>query len=92
MIKVVVPNPVLSDTFDRETVRRGREYAAAGQVLSYQPFQDGDTVVLMGEVAGTRSTPYQVRVVIQRDGEGVDIYSACTCPVGMDCSTRHRCS
>jgi SNF2 family DNA or RNA helicase len=42
-------------------------------------------VVLMGEVAGTRSTPYQVRVVIQRDGEGVDIYSACTCPVGMDC-------
>jgi superfamily II DNA or RNA helicase len=85
MIKVAVPDPVLSDTFDRETVRRGREYAAAGQVLSYQPFQDGDTVVLMGEVAGTRSTPYQVRVVLQRDGEGVDIYSACTCPVGMDC-------
>jgi superfamily II DNA or RNA helicase len=92
MSQVPVPTSLLVDSFDPETVRRGRDYAASGRVVRHHAFRDGEAVVLVGEVEGTRSTPYRVQVVVGRDEHvagrdrgPVSVYAVCSCPVAVDC-------
>jgi hypothetical protein len=81
----LVPEPVLNEHFDRETIRRARAYAESGQVLRVRTGRESGGVTLSGAVAGTRPLPYDVEVYVAQDGGRMTLYTDCTCPVEIEC-------
>ena len=81
----LVPEPVLNEHFDRETIRRGRAYAESGQVLQVRTGRESGGVTLSGAVAGTRLSPYDVEVYVAQDRGRMTLYTDCTCPVEIEC-------
>ncbi len=68
------------------TFERARGYVLGGMVLSHQHAVDDDgDLDIRGTVAGSTSTPYVVTISVGPSGDGVWVYSRCSCPVGDAC-------
>ena len=75
----------LRTAFAEADLRRGRHLAQAGQVQDLQQREVGGALQLSGEVQGSRRTPYEVVVSLQRSKRGVLLETSCSCPVGQNC-------
>ncbi|MDR1441730.1 MAG: DEAD/DEAH box helicase [Bifidobacteriaceae bacterium] len=70
------------------TFARGQEYFRRGLVLDHSISFDPIDMRLFGRIRGTRPTPYECRIWLEADGDGVVVEAdsgLCSCPVGFDC-------
>ena len=74
-------DPRIFAGYDPRSVERGIRYAAEGRVEIIDMGDDWAS----GDVAGTRSTPYQVELDWHRTARGLTIKDDCTCPLGGSC-------
>ncbi|MBC9734353.1 SNF2-related protein [Nocardioides marmotae] len=73
-------------SYDRGTVERARAYAAEDRVDDIVlRTADPEEVVLTASVAGTAQRPYEVELAAVRMAGRWELYSDCTCPVGVGC-------
>ncbi len=72
---------VLSRTYDRGSIERGRAYAAQRRVtvVSYEPGR------ATGVVQGAAPNPYLVKVNWMGNSGGVAVSDSCSCPLGDGC-------
>ncbi len=68
------------------TLDRARDYVERGMVLTltHDLDDDGD-LDIRGSVAGSTGAPYAVNVSVGLSGDGVWVYSRCSCPVAEGC-------
>lgn len=74
-------DPRIFAGYDPRSVERGIRYAAEGRVELIDMGDDWAS----GDVAGTRSTPYQVELDWRQTSRGISIKDDCTCPLGGSC-------
>ncbi|MDN4171518.1 DEAD/DEAH box helicase [Nocardioides sp. SOB77] len=73
-------------SFDRGTVDRALAYVAEGRVEDIVlRADDPEEVVLTANVVGTAQRPYEVELCAVRAPDRWELYSDCTCPVGVGC-------
>lgn len=71
---------------DEGTIDRGVTYARQGYVIDLDVARNRDGYVLQSSVAGSGAATYQTVVSARRDHDApVEIYTACSCPVGRFC-------
>ncbi len=70
----------ITEWLDDYTVAKARDYARAVSNLHWQHDD-----ILAGRVQGTRSRPYDVRVIFTDPDEDLWIETECSCPVGGHC-------
>ena len=75
----------LRASFAEVDLRRGQRYARDGRVLWFDQREIGPERVLVGEVRGSRRTPYRVHVRAWPRDEQWRIESHCSCPVQVGC-------
>ncbi len=85
-LSLLLDEPDLRRRFGAPTLERARDYVQRGKVLacSHQTDADGD-LDIRGHVTGTAGAPYGVNVSVGLSGDGVWIYSRCSCPVAEGC-------
>ena len=68
------------------TLERGWDYVRRGKVLrvTHDTDSDGD-LDIRGTVGGSTNAPYSVYVSVGLSGDGVWVYSRCSCPVAEGC-------
>lgn len=66
-------------------LRRGRRYAREDRVLWIEGRENEHEHVFVGEVRGSRRTPYRVHVRVWLHNERWRIESHCSCPVQVGC-------
>jgi superfamily II DNA or RNA helicase len=82
----LIDEELIAAHLDDGAVERGRGYFRDGHVLDVTWSEKAN--VLTGHVAGTRSTPYAVTVILapqRREGRPALLATACTCPMGAAC-------
>lgn len=73
-------------SFDAATLARAQSYVAQGRVEDVVVrSDDSDEVVLSAVVQGTEPQPYEVELCAVRGADRWELYSDCTCPVGVRC-------
>jgi superfamily II DNA or RNA helicase len=75
----------LRASFADVDLRRGRRYVQDGRVLWVERRETGQERVLVGEVRGSRRTPYRVHVRAWLRDERWRVESHCSCPVQVAC-------
>jgi len=75
----------LRASFADVDLRRGQRYARDGRVLWLERRETGVERILVGEVKGSRRTPYRVHVRAWLRNERWRIESHCSCPVQVAC-------
>ena len=75
----------LRASFADVDLRRGQRYAREGRVLWLERRETGQERILVGEVRGSRRTPYRVHVRAWLRNERWRIESHCSCPVQVGC-------
>ncbi len=82
----VLPDEDLRRRYGTPTLDRAWDYVRRGKVLScsHELDAEGD-LDITGEVAGSTSAPYAVRLSVGVDGEGVWVVGRCSCPVRDGC-------
>lgn len=75
----------LRASFSDVDIRRGRRYARENRVLWLERRETGQERVFVGEVRGSRRTPYRVHVRAWLHNERWRIESHCSCPVQVAC-------
>ena len=73
----IITESTLRKSFDKTTLARGLAYFRQGHVLEAVIIDDS----LQGKVAGTRPTPYALRIRPTKSG----LETHCSCPVGSGC-------
>lgn len=73
----------LLTVFDASTGARGLDYFRRGRVTINFLDVDSETIRCETEVRGTQN--YEVSVVLTNQGQGTEIESDCSCPVGRFC-------
>ncbi|WP_435744568.1 SNF2-related protein [Nocardioides sp. SYSU DS0663] len=72
--------------FDGGTVSRAHDYVGSDRIGEIAVREsDAGEVLLTASVEGTGPTPYEVEVSVVREDGRWQLYSDCTCPVGIDC-------
>ena len=71
----------LENFFDLGTLQRGLDLFQEGSVIEFE--YDSDINLLVAQVQGTRSRPYEVEIYIDDHGDPDEAF--CTCPVEFDC-------
>ncbi|MBZ0187248.1 MAG: SWIM zinc finger family protein [Candidatus Obscuribacterales bacterium] len=80
-MSVVGQKRSLTEYFDWNTLRKGKDYFDRGKVLRQWQEDDG---AHCGEVSGSNGRSY--KAILFLEGDGDSIFSAgCSCPVGKDC-------
>jgi superfamily II DNA or RNA helicase len=75
----------LRASFAEVDLRRGQRYARERRVLWLERRETGQERILVGEVRGSRRTPYRVHVRAWLRNERWRIESHCSCPVQVAC-------
>jgi superfamily II DNA or RNA helicase len=78
----------LNHKFGRKTVQRGSNYFKRKFVLSIGDIvasKDQVSMIISGEIAGSKSTPYQTTLKLSPFNNTLSITSSCSCPVDVDC-------
>ncbi len=78
----------LNQIFGIKTVQRGSNYFRNNAVLSLKDIASSEeqvSLILSGEVAGSRSTPYQTILKLSPVNNALSIKSSCSCPVDINC-------
>ena len=75
----------LRGSFADVDLRRGQRYSRDGRVLWLERRETGQERILIGEVRGSRRTPYRVHVRAWLRDERWRIESHCSCPVQVAC-------
>jgi superfamily II DNA or RNA helicase len=85
-LSLVLEDDDLRRRYGSATFERARDYVLRGMVLSHTHTIDGDgDLDIRGTVAGSTAAPYFVTISVGPNGDGVWIYSNCSCPVGDGC-------
>lgn len=72
--------------FDPGSLERGRRYAKQGRVVGGLGLEfDVDRLVLTAQVMGSRKQAYQTEVAVYADGSDDELFTDCSCPVGVGC-------
>tara|TARA_R110001599_G_scaffold60939_5_gene169298 strand:- start:272 stop:3781 length:3510 start_codon:yes stop_codon:yes gene_type:complete len=72
--------------FDDRTLQRGKHYAAQHRVLGEFNLQrEDERLILKGEVEGNQQRPYRTKVETGIHGLEDEVFSDCSCPVGINC-------
>ena len=79
------PREAIRAWFDAGAYARGTVYARQGAVLSARAREQGHGLVVVGQVRGTATLPYDVEVGTWRTSDGWRVDAECSCPVGVDC-------
>ncbi|MDW7745658.1 DEAD/DEAH box helicase [Halomonas sp.] len=75
-----------TDFFDPGSLERGLRYARQGRVASDMSLEvEDDMIVLGAELAGSGKQPYVTEISVEDGGDGDEVFTACTCPVGVCC-------
>lgn len=75
---------MLTQVVGADTLRRGRDYARQGAVISSSWRQDSH---VFGQVQGSRRQPYTAIAVVGKSPQGTltSFHGTCSCPVGTNC-------
>ena len=85
-LSLLLDDEDLRRRYGAATLDRARDYVQRGMVLQCTHVLDGDgDLDIRGVVAGSTSAPYSVYVSVGLTGDGVWIYSRCSCPVADGC-------
>jgi superfamily II DNA or RNA helicase len=76
---------LLSESFDQQSLARGRAYWAKHAVRQLQLAKEHDAYLARAVVSGSRSHPYFVGIDTDGDPFNPMLLTNCTCPVGSQC-------
>ena len=83
-VRDLVDAVTVGEWSDRNTVDRGRSYAAGGRVLETEVERDAfGAVRVLGVVIGSRA--YRTQITATALEDGVHVSTSCSCPVGWFC-------
>jgi SNF2 family DNA or RNA helicase len=68
-------------SFDRKTLRRGRDYADEGRSAIVSILG----MTIRAECTGSAGRTYYQRITLDMTGDGLECEGSCTCPVGENC-------
>ncbi|QTF91207.1 DEAD/DEAH box helicase [Halomonas sp. BM-2019] len=72
--------------FDPGALERGQHYASQGRVVGELVLErEDERLILTGEVVGSRKRPYMTEIEIAVGGRDEELFSDCSCPVGVGC-------
>ncbi|MGD7788030.1 SNF2-related protein [Propionibacteriaceae bacterium Y1700] len=69
--------------YGHDTLRRGRQYAQIGRVISATASDDGAWAT--ARVLGSGGKIYRVEVDLELSQYGIRLHNSCTCPLGASC-------
>ncbi len=76
----------VAGAFPAKEFENGRRYFEEGRVRHFDVSEHADGILgVRGEVLGSGGRLYVQEVDIEHVGDGLDVFSSCTCPVGFDC-------